>query len=144
MLNEKNAAFAKTGAATYLDFRNNTVSLADEELAYFYQEVSDVLAATGIDIPVYPCDHEQLPHPQSEALGIHWLSADHDDEFITIDNLFIHEAYEAAFSGAFNMHGETLVSVLCHELAHIHYRRHSKWHADLTARYISMAAKTTH
>lgn len=122
----------------YTDYHGRTIELTAEELGYFRQTVANVLAATGIDIPVHCCDHEKLPGTNSDALGVHWRSIDGADEFITIDNYFIHEAYAVAFLNAFDLNGETLTTVLCHELAHIRYQRHTRYHAALTAQYIDM------
>lgn len=121
---------------SYTDYHGQTTELTAQELDYFRQTVTNVLAATGIGIPVYCCDHEKLPGTTGDALGVHWRSIDGADEFITIDNYFIHEAYAVAFLDAFDLNGETLTTVLCHELAHIRYQRHTRYHAALTAQYI--------
>lgn len=128
---------AKSNKPDYTDYKNRPVALTDAEQAYFRQTVADVLRALEIEIPFYMCDHEKLPGA-GDALGMHWAAIEGDDEFITIDNFFIHEAYEVAFCGGFDMTGETLANVLCHELAHMKYSRHTKYHAALTARYIDI------
>lgn len=141
MLSYKHAAIAKENSPGYRDFRNRPTYLTEAEQRYFQQTVAQVLAATGIVIPVYMCDQEQFPGSSGDALGIHWRSVEGDDEFITIDNYFIHESYEVAFNGAYDLNGETLAEVICHELAHIRYQRHTKYHAALTAQYIDMVEK---
>ena len=128
----------KSLGTSYTDYRDRPVQLTADELAYFRATVDAVLKATGLTIPVYTCDHEKLPGTSSDALGIHWRRTDGGDEFITLDNFYIHEAYEVAFCDGFDMTGETIVSVLCHELAHIRYQRHTRYHAALTARYIDI------
>ena len=128
----------KSLGTSYTDYRDRPVQLTADELAYFRATVDAVLKATGLTIPVYTCDHEKLPGTSSDALGIHWRRTDGGDEFITLDNFYIHEAYEVAFCDGFDMTGETLVSVLCHELAHIRYQRHTRYHAALTAHYIDI------
>lgn len=139
MLTYKHAAIAKENNPGYRDFRNRPTTLTEAEQSYFWQTVAQVLAATGIEIPVYMCDQESFPGSRGDALGIHWRSVEGNDEFITIDNYFIHESYEVAFNGAYDLNnGETLASVICHELAHIRYQRHTKYHAALTAQYIAM------
>lgn len=135
MLTNKQAEFAKTNNPTYSDFRNEKTELTAKELGFFWDTAEKVLSALGIEIPVYICDHEAFEGSSANALGMHWKSE--DDEFITIDNYFIHECYEVAFHGAYSIDGEDLVSVLCHELAHIKYRRHTKYHAELTEVYIN-------
>ena len=132
----------KSLGTSYTDYRDRPVQLTADELAYFRATVDAVLKATGLTIPVYTCDHEKLPGTSSDALGIHWRRTDGGDEFITLDNFYIHEAYEVAFCDGFDMTGETLVSVLCHELAHIRYQRHTRYHAALTAQYIDIVKGT--
>lgn len=138
MLTSKHAALAKENNPGYRDFRNRPTVLTEAEQTYFRQTVARVLAATGIAIPVYMCDQESFPGSLGDALGIHWRSVEGNDEFITIDNYFIHESYEVTFNGAYDLNGETLAEVICHELAHIRYQRHTKYHAALTAQYIAM------
>lgn len=136
MLTEEFARMAKENKPEYYDIRNNPAALTDAEQSYFWETVAKVLLTVGISIPVYMADHEQLPQSCADALGIHWKNDD-GDEFISIDCYFIHDCYEVAFNGAHNVFDESLVSVLCHELAHVRYRRHSKYHTSLTAKYIS-------
>lgn len=126
------------GKAEYTDYKNRVCYLTNEELTYFKNSVEKVLSAVGVSIPVYTYNHEILPDTRSNALGIHWKHTENKDEFITIDNFFIHECYGTEFEGKYNITGETLVSVLCHELAHMKYRNHNKYHAALTAKYIAM------
>lgn len=137
MLSAFYAAIAKENRTNYLDYRDNICNLTEAEQSWFRETVAKVLATVGIQIPVHMCDHEPLPGVDSDALGIHWKNAE-GDEFITIDNWFIHNAYEVKFNGAYDIDGETLESVLCHELAHIRYRRHTKYHEALTEYYISL------
>lgn len=136
MLTAEHAATAKANAPEYTNYAGKWVRLTAAEQEYFRTTVSKVLNAVDIRIPVYMCDHEPLPGCEN-ALGMHWKN-DEGDEFITIDNFFIHECYDVAFNGAYNINGEDLVSVLCHELAHIHYRRHTKYHAELTEKLIEI------
>lgn len=137
MLTKEYAAMAKANTPEYTDYANRPFELTRAEQKYFWENVSKVLFAVSINIPVYMCDHEQFPGDAQDALGMHWKNAE-GDEFITIDNFFIHECYEVAFNGAYDINGEDLVSVLCHELAHIRYQRHTKYHAELTEKYIGM------
>lgn len=139
MLTKAHAVFAKTNNPAYSNFRNEKTELTGKELDFFWCMVEKVLSALAIEIPVYICDHEMLEGSCVNALGIHWKAA--DDEFITIDNYFIHECYEVAFHGAYSIDGEDLVSVLCHELAHIKYQRHTRYHAELTEKYIARVNK---
>lgn len=135
-MTEKQAQMAKKNQSAYSDFRGRTAYLTDAEKDYFRQTVSRVLSILNYDIPVYMCDHERFDGKAGDALGMHWKNAQ-GDEFITIDNYFIHECFDVEFNGAYNIDGETLVSVLCHELAHVRYQRHTKYHAELTELYIS-------
>lgn len=137
-MNDWYAAEAKKNRVDYTDEFYRDAILTEDEKKYFWRTVDEVLDATGFNIPVYMFNHDILPKTCCDALGIHWKSADGSDEFITVDTYFIHESYDIAFHGAYNIDGETLVSVLCHELAHIRYQRHTKYHADLTEKYIEM------
>lgn len=137
-MKEWNAMLAKSNKPEYTDYKNRQVALTDAEQDYFRQTVADVLRALEIEIPVYMCDHEKLPGNAGDALGMHWAAIEGEDEFITIDNYFIHEAYEVKYCGAYDLNGETLESVICHEVAHMKYIRHTKYHAELTARYIDI------
>lgn len=140
MMSEKFARMAKENKPEYFDIRNNPAALTDAEQAYFQENVALVKNALGVEIPVYMFNQEILPGSAANALGIHWMNANSKDEFITVDNYFIHECYEAAFHGAFLLEEENLVSVLCHEIAHMRYQRHTKYHANLTKKYISQVA----
>lgn len=136
MLTAEHAAVAKANVTKYTDYAGRWCELTEAEQAYFRTIVFKVLNAVDINIPVYTCDHEPLPGCEN-ALGMHWKNEE-GDEFITIDTFFIHECYDVAFNGAYNINGEDLVSVLCHELAHIRYRRHTKYHAELTEKLIAI------
>lgn len=136
ILTSSDAAFAKSNIPTYSDYKGYACVLTMEERDYFRQTVENVLDKLHIDIDVYMCDHEQLGGYE-DALGMHWKNGE-GDEFITIDTYTIHDFFEVAFHGAYDLTGENLVSVLCHELAHIRYERHSKYHECLTERYIRL------
>lgn len=136
MATKEQANTAKKNSPEYTDCYDNPTSLTSKEQKFFRDTVSNVLSATGIQITVYMCDHEKFKGYE-DPLGMHWKNAD-GDEFITIDNYFIHECCEVAFNGAYSIETEDLVSVLCHELAHIRYQRHNKYHTKLTKKYINM------
>ena len=136
MLDSRYAQIALSDSPTYRDMRKDPAALTENEQAWFRATVAQVKRALDVEIPVYMCDQERLPGSCADALGIHWVSADGMDEFITVDNYFIHECYEAAFHGAHMLGDENLVSVLCHEIAHMRYQRHTKYHAALTQKYI--------
>lgn len=130
---------AKQFGPEYTDFRNRPAVLTAEEQEYFRQTVKRVMEATSKSIPVHMSDHERLPGNNQDALGIHWRNEeDSADEFITIDCYFIHECHQVEFFDAYDLNGESLVSVICHELAHMKYSRHTKYHQALTEEYIRM------
>lgn len=130
----------KLGGVEYYDYYGNAISLTVDEIKYFNEAVNTALSATGINIPVYSGNFEELKGDLPNALGIHWKSCDGSEEFITIDTFFIHECYKAEVEGWYNLNNETLIGCICHELAHIKYSRHTKYHAALTAEYIAMCA----
>lgn len=140
MLGEKFARMAKENKPEYFDIWNNPATLTDAEQAYFHQTVALVKNAIGVEIPIYMFNQEILPGSAANALGIHWINENTKNEFITVDNYFIHECYEAAFHDAFMLGTENLISVLCHEIAHMRYQRHTKYHANLTKKYITQVA----
>lgn len=125
----------------YTDYKDNEIALTDDEIKYFKATAEKALYKTGINIPVYPSNHERLNGKHSEALGIHWKSIDGKQEFITIDTFFIHDCYRTEVEGwKYNIEEETLIGCICHELAHIKYRRHTKYHTALTEEYKAMCA----
>lgn len=124
---------------TYTDEYNRPSKLTDEEMQYFCETVTSVLSATGILARIAPRDHEEIPGSE-EALGICWRSED-GDQFITIDNYFIHERFCIERGSWLAIENATLTDVICHELAHLRYWRHTKRHAALTAQYIAMVSE---
>lgn len=126
----------------YSDVYGRPAMLTDAEIEFFKAAVDKVLAATGLRIEVETQNHERLDGKCGDAMGIHWKSA--DDEFITIDTEFVHDMYTVAHGNNWHLSilydHETLESVICHELAHMKYRRHTKYHANLTAKYVQMCA----
>lgn len=123
---------------SYLDERNRPVVLTDEEKAFFLMTAANVIYATRQGVNVLPADHERLPAHARDALGIHWCSLDSSSEFITIDCYFIHERYRVERCGDYALESQTLAEVICHELAHMRYKNHTKYHAALTAQYVGM------
>lgn len=121
---------------TYTDEYGRLCWLKPLELAYFQAAVDLVLAATGISIQVEARDHDLVPGHEN-ALGIFYRTTE-DLTWITVDTYFIHERYRWEAEGRHTIEQETLVSVLCHELAHIRYARHTRHHAALTAHYIGI------
>lgn len=134
------AAEAKRFGITYADEYGRIRTLTQSELDFFTATLAKVLAATGIRVPVETRDHEQVTGHEN-ALGIYYKN-DAGDEFITIDNYFIHERYAVECCGyRWALEPETLAGVICHELAHVRYRNHTKYHAALTERYADMVEK---
>ena len=126
----------------YSDIYGRPAILTDDEIAFFNEAVEKVLAATGLRIEIETQNHEKLDGKFGSAMGIHWKSA--DDEFITIDTEFVHDMYTVEHGDKWYMSmlydHETLESVICHELAHMRYKNHTKYHAELTAQYVRMCA----
>lgn len=120
---------------TYSDERDRAAKLTPDELRFFRDTVIRARKATGIVVRIATLDHEELPGHE-EALGICWKGAN-GDMSITIDNYFIHECFLAT-QGFPTIETQTLTDVICHELAHLRYWRHTKWHAALTAQYVKM------
>jgi Zn-dependent protease with chaperone function len=130
---------------SYSNEYGKQTELTPEELAWFHSAVDRARRATGcpesVDIVAY--DHDLYLGKSKDALGC-CCSTDTKnpmagDPFIAIDNWFIHEMYEVVFKGWFNLNGgETLESVLAHEIAHLSVWRHGKKHTALTEHYLEL------
>lgn len=121
---------------TYFDLNDNTKVLTEEEIQWFYGICEQCKNATGIVVPIKTKNHEKMKGKSKEAMGIFWTS-DYEnplnkDAYITIDNAFIHECYEEAFCGKYNLFFDTLEHVIAHEFAHGFQWRHCKKHSALT------------
>lgn len=118
---------------TYTDNYDRPTQLTPAEIEFFQETVAAALNATGLRIHIWTRDHEQVAGHEN-ALGIYYGDrSDPTYEFITIDNYFIHERYKIEREGyPWVLVPETLLSVICHELAHMGYRYHNKYHAALT------------
>ena len=88
----------------YTDERNQPAKLMPDEVAYFDHIAALALAVTGAKINIYTRDHESIEGSRN-ALGLYWWSDDLDDQFITIDNYFIHECYRAEVLGRYRVFG---------------------------------------
>lgn len=136
----------KGSGITYTDAWDKPTQLTPAEVAFFQEAATAAQAATGISIDIWPRDHEEVEGP-GNALGIYYCHMDDPtDEFITIDNYYIHERFMAECEGyPWIIVPETLMETICHELAHTKYRRHTKHHAAYTQQLLAMvnAATTT-
>lgn len=123
----------------YLDLYDNPATLSPEELSYFRDTVSLVCSALDISVEIVNRNHEEMGKPHCEALGIFYTADPKDparDCFISVDNYFIHECYDAKFNGQWLLSGKSLEEVLCHEIAHMTLFRHCKSHNALTQKYL--------
>lgn len=63
---------------------------------------------------------------------------------ISIDSYFLEQSYDYEVNGvkwALDLiHGETLLKCLCHEIAHMKYWNHTKWHRQYTEELIKMCS----
>lgn len=124
----------------YLDIQNKPAQLTQKELEYFHDTVSKIQAILGISVEITNRDHDELGKPHKEALGLFYTSdPSHpaDDCYITVDNYFIHECYDAKFNGKWTLEEQSLEEVICHELAHMSKFRHCKSHKALTQEYLA-------
>lgn len=124
----------------YLDLYDTPSVLTQEELSYFQETVNLIRSALGVSVPIYNRDHERdLWGKHKDAYGLFYTSDPKDpaaDCFITIDNYFIHECYEAKFHGKWSPTFETLERAICHEIAHMVQFRHCKRHTSITEEYL--------
>lgn len=104
---------------------------------YFDSIVEKVLTQIGctININITMLDHETLTNKYKNALGICWRSPE-DDYHITIDTFFVQECHSYfildQFWSTWELTGQTLEKVICHELAHIVQWNHCKKHTTIT------------
>ncbi len=123
---------------TYSDIFDGTMELTKDELKWFRSVVRKAKKATGCPVEIISYDHEKYEKQHREALGCcvttdvkHRLDEE-AETFITIDTFFIHEKYEERFMHGFSLEELSLEQVIAHEIAHLKYWRHTKYHAALT------------
>jgi len=122
--------------------------MAQSMQSYFSQVVKTVLNKTNMSALITIENHETIKGHE-EALGIAHFDWDESKskyifERITIDEYFVKECYNEHFNVTPQAHymrelaGDTLEGVLCHELAHVKHRIHTKAHARETARLLAL------
>jgi hypothetical protein len=113
------------------------------EQEYFDQTVQKTLTQIEctMDINITIMDHSTLKGKSKESLGICWRNQ-FDIYHITIDEFFVHECYTYfildSITSTWELNGQTLEEVICHELAHIEQWRHCKKHRQITNRLLLM------
>ena len=123
---------------TYTDLYDNEKELTEEELKWFYSVVevfNRYMKRQGFLIQITNRNHELLKGKGKEAIGLHWTTDRQDlnaEQFITIDNCFIHDCYEEKVNGTWNLHFCSLEKAIAHEIAHRFYWRHGKKHTEAT------------
>lgn len=122
----------------YTDEYNNEIKLTHEELQFFTSTVDKVKSVLNIECDIYNYDHDLLIGKSKDAFGVCYTSNFETYE-ITIDNYFIHECFQYGEKPYLKLlnDGETLESVICHEIAHLEHFRHGKKHKDLTQKYMN-------
>ena len=103
------------------------------EKEYFDTTVASVLVKTGYSIDIQMLDHMTLDGKHKRALG---CCCQFDGHYsITIDEYFVTECFEHFVLknkySSWNLTGQSLEEVICHELAHIEVWRHGKKHTAL-------------
>jgi hypothetical protein len=88
-----------------------------------------------MDIKITMMNHDTLDRKIKEAYGICWRSQE-NKYHITIDEFFVQECYSYfvldQYWSTWEINGETLEEVICHELAHIRQWNHCKKHREIT------------
>ena len=118
-----------------------------EHIEYFNSVIAKVKHSVNVRIPITLADHEQFKGHEN-ALGIcHGFKTprmnDWSPEKITIDEYFVEECYKAEVEGnqaaqfMLELAGDTLIGVICHEIAHIYNWRHGKKHTELAQRLVA-------
>lgn len=119
--------------------------LTKQEKEYFENIVSDIKQKLNITIPIFAHNHEEVEGHEN-ALGIAYADENKNVYQVTIDEFFIHECYcdhrwNQGLRGANcwpKLEPESLEELICHEIAHIKYFRHGRWHKRETERLIKM------
>ena len=131
---------------TYKDYLDRETELTAEELSWFHEVIDKAKTATGYtNVRIIAYDHE-LVSGHEEALGICSTSNPNDslspesDTYISIDNYFIDECYNAVFFKKIKITPESIEEVMAHELAHLKVWRHGKRHSKETRRLLEQIA----
>lgn len=130
---------------TYKDEYDRDTALTSDEAKWFCDVVEKAKRATGYgDINIIAYDHDKIPGHEN-ALGIchtnnyeNPIAFDADTQ-ITIDCWYIHLCYNALFNGGYSFDGP-IEETLAHELAHLTYWRHGRWHQRQTKRLLHKIA----
>jgi len=115
------------------------------EQEYFNSTVKKVLTQIEctLKINITILDHNTLKGQHKNALGICW--SDNNNYYITIDEFFVHECYTYfildSICSTWELNGQTLEKVICHELAHIQQWNHCKKHDRIMCELYDMVTK---
>lgn len=120
----------------YTDLYGEEAYLTTQEINWFRNVCELCKAATSINLPIEPHNHEKLHGKQKEALAFICTDNTADplsgDTMISVDTYFIHECYEEVFKGICNLSFTTLEEAISHEYAHCFQWRHCKRHDRIT------------
>jgi len=108
--------------------------------AWFEAEVSRIKAILGFDVPIIIADHDEYKGHE-QALGIAHADRETGEVIaITIDEFFVEESFAVAHKDehrlAWVVEFDNFEEVICHELAHLKYWHHGRWHNRETARLL--------
>lgn len=119
--------------------------LTEQEQQYFDDIVTNIKLKFNIIIPILAYDHEKVEGHEN-ALGIAYADENKKVYQITVDEFFIHECYcdhrwSQGIRGANSwpkLEPESLEGLICHEIAHMKYLRHGRWHKRETERLLKV------
>ncbi len=123
----------------YEDIYGAEAELTIEQINWFYGICEDARKATGMNIRIYCCNHDEIKGHEND-LGMFWAPVEGDEvslenSFITVDTYTIYECYEHTFHDMPVFRYTELEEIIAHEMAHFIKFRHCKTHSRITKEF---------
>jgi predicted metallopeptidase len=121
--------------------KHNDISI--EALSWFEKEISKIKNILNIEVPIYATDFRKNSralatiHGYKNGLGIAPL-------YIIFDTFTVQECYDhEVLNQRKPAHGQKLLEIICHEIAHIDFWQHGKYHKQQIKILINKIEKHT-